>query len=143
MGKKYSDSEIAKILVESDFAPKKDVYKKWGISEKTFYNYQALRDSNPEIARHYQYAKKLFADSWVDDASAALKAGSLRLKEMFRHASTEEDAAVIKAIAEACKTLGELSITYNALNEMDVSDPDAIGPQTVEASYKDVTDSAE
>ena len=60
--------------------------------------------------------KKQFAETWIDDATAALKAGSQRLKGLFAH-STPEDADLITAIAGGCKVLGELNITFTALKE--------------------------
>lgn len=140
MARKYNDHEVAKILVEADFATDAVVCGKWEIAPRTLYNYRRKLEVNPDLAVQYQKMKRMFADTWVEDAAAALKAGSLRLKDMFKHASTEKDAAVIKAIAEACKTLGELSITYNALNV--IEEFDQIGPETVEAKYTDVTATA-
>lgn len=90
--------------------------EKWDVTTRTIRNYRTQLTSNDELFKLFEQKKKIFAESWVEDATAALKAGAERLKSLFAHGSSD-DADLINAIAAGCKVLGELNITYTALTD--------------------------
>lgn len=121
---KFPTEKAACILVEAEFMGDIKAAEKWDVTSRTIRNYRTRLTSDADLLRLFEAKKKLFAESWVDDATAALKAGAKRLKDLFSD-GTSDDSFLITAIAGGCKVLGELNITYTALADEPATDSES------------------
>ena len=123
MGSKLSKEQMACVLAEAEFGSDGKVAEKWNVTGRTVRAWRSKLKEDSELLGLFEQKKKEFAASWLDDATAALKAGSKRLKDLFSNGDPRE-SDLIDSIARAVKVLGELNITFEALksDEPDVTE---------------------
>lgn len=113
--KKFSEDQIAQILVEAAYRGDSETAVKYGISQRTLYRWRDLADKSPTLAQLFGKKKDAFERGWADEAAGALKATVEFLKEAAQKAS-KTDPAVIHAVAGAAKIISELLITREVLD---------------------------
>lgn len=113
--KKFSQDQIAQILVEAAYRGDVDTADKYGISIRTIQRWRALSENDVGLTRLIAQKKLAFEQGWADEAAGALKAGLEFLKEAAQKAS-KTDPNVIHAIAGAVKIASEVLITREVLD---------------------------
>lgn len=113
--KKFSDDQIAQILVEAAYRGDNDTAIKYGIAVRTIQRWRDLSETNLLMAKLIAEKKTVFERGWADEAAAALKAGLEFLKEAAQKTS-KTDPAAIHAVAGAVKIASEVLITREVLD---------------------------
>ncbi len=113
--KKFTEDQIAQILVEAAYRGDQEVASKYGISQRTLYRWRDFAENRPGLTKLILEKKVAFERGWADEAAGALKAGLEFLKEAAQKAS-RTDANVIHAVAGAVKIASEVLITREVLD---------------------------
>ena len=104
------------ILVETDFSTPHRVAEKWGITTRTIRGYRTRLNEDTKLFDLYNAKRTECAKNWIEDTTAAIKAGALRLQDLFT-TGKKDDSFLITAISGGIKTLGELNISYSVLKD--------------------------
>jgi len=113
--KKFTDEQIAQILIEAAYRGDQQTAEKYGISPRTLYRWRDFAEKSPSLTRLMKQKKVAFERGWADEAAGALKAGLEFLKEAAQKAS-RTDPDVIHAVAGAVKIASEVLITREVLD---------------------------
>ncbi len=116
MACKFNKQRASTILAEADLYGDSKILARWGVARQTLHNYRKRLSSDEELVQLFTLKKRMLLVDWQTDATRCLKTGLGRLTEIIPNA-TKEDADTIHAIAGACKIVGELKISYEALSE--------------------------
>lgn len=113
--KRFTDDQVAQILVESAYRGDIDTADKYGISVRTLYRWRDRAENDTALAKLIRQKKLAFERGWADEAASALKASLEFLKEAAQKAN-RTDPNVIHAVAGAAKIASEVLITREVLD---------------------------
>jgi hypothetical protein len=113
--KKFSNDQIAQMLVEAAYRGDNETAAKYGISARTLQRWRDASAINPQLSQLIAEKNLAFERGWADEAASALKAGLEFLKEAAQKAS-KTDPAAIHAVAGAVKIASEVLITREVLD---------------------------
>ena len=106
---KVDHPRVALILVEALFFGEKRTAKHWDITTRTIRNYRYMLESNDELSAIFHAKRSEFESDWAHRIPTAIIAGIDFISEAAKEADPK-DPFVIKAIADAIKTLAEVGI---------------------------------
>ena len=104
--KKFSDEQIAQILVEMTFLGDKETADKYQISTETLRRWSKQLEINPHLLKLVDIKKRAFQRRWADEAGAFISQGFAYLHKAAN--SQNLSAEMIHAIAGAMKIASEI-----------------------------------
>jgi len=113
--KRFTEDQIAQILVEAAYRGDKEVANKYKIGQRTLYRWRDLAENRPLLTKLISQKKLAFERGWADEAASALKA-SLEFLKAAAQKADKTDPAAIHAVAGAAKIASELLITREVLD---------------------------
>lgn len=105
--KKFSDEQIAQIIVEATFTNIRDTANKYGIAERTIERWLDKVEINTHLSSLVEAKKRAFQRRWVEEAGAFISQGFAFL---HRAAANTQSLTpeMIHAIAGAMKIASEI-----------------------------------
>jgi hypothetical protein len=117
MAQKFSYERAAMAIAESESFGDSANLTKYGINQSTLWRWRVRALEDPILHESASLKKRMLVADWQKDATQSINTALCELTRRIPLAETEEDAKLIHAIAGACKVVGELKITAEALNE--------------------------
>lgn len=113
--KKFSEDQIAQILVEAAYYGDNKTANDYQINLRTILRWRRLSENNPHLLKLISKKKIAFERGWADEAAGAIKAG-LEFLKSAAHQANKTDPAVIHAIAGAVKIASDVLIAREVLD---------------------------
>ena len=104
--KKFSDEQIAQILVEMTFLGNKETADKYQISTETLRRWSKQLEINPHLLKLVDIKKRAFQRRWVEEAGAFINQGFAYLHRAANNQNMSPE--MIHAIAGAMKIASEI-----------------------------------
>lgn len=111
----FDYDRAAMILTEAAYRGDQETARRWGISERTIYNYRKRVETDEKLAELFAAKKAAFERGWADELPASIRAAIEFLKRASQQAD-QRDPSVIHAIAGALKIQTEVAITKDILD---------------------------
>lgn len=115
MKRKYSDDQIAQILVEAAYYGDAFASERHRISRRTILRWREYAENSPYVTNLIKQKKSAFDKAWADDAISAFREGFKFLNESAKEVS-RSDPGAIHAVAGALKIISEILITREVLD---------------------------
>lgn len=104
--KKFTEDQIAQILVEMTFLGDKETADKYRISGETLRRWSKQAEINPQLLKLMEIKKRAFQRRWVDEAGAFIGQAFTYLHQAAQ--TRNQSPELIHAIAGALKIASEI-----------------------------------
>jgi hypothetical protein len=116
MSKSFNYDRAAKVLCDAAAMGDRACSEKWGVTTKTIKRYRSRLNCDPLMSQFVQQYRKLQNEHWVDQIPAAIVTGLHFLSTSF-DSLQPGDAKTLIAVTKAVQVLGELLLTFQALDD--------------------------
>ncbi len=114
---KIDPERVARIVADADIMGEESAANRHGVSVRTIYNYRKRAAKDAAVAEAYKSKKSLINEKLDNDWSASLDRALCttvsKIDELVAKATLEN----LRDVVGACKILGELKITKDALSD--------------------------